>query len=101
VNGGFVYRTPVNLDLSADVSFVSATTWIEREPSPSDPTQIVNLQNPLKNPIVVINARVAYRLLNDHITLAVVGSQLGPDHQEHPFGNSINRRIFGTITVQP
>jgi iron complex outermembrane receptor protein len=101
VNGGFVYRSPVKLDLSADVSFVSSTTWIEREPSPSDPTQIVNLQNPLKTPIVVINARVAYRLFNDHLTVAVVGSQLGPDHQEHPFGNSINRRIMGTITVQP
>ncbi|MFT3710472.1 MAG: TonB-dependent receptor [Archangium sp.] len=101
VNGGFVYRTPVNLDLSADLSLVTATTWIEREPSPSDPTQIVNLQNPLKSPFVVINARVAYRLLNDRVTIAVVGSQLGPDHQEHPFGNNINRRVFAQVTVQP
>ncbi|MBL8915991.1 MAG: TonB-dependent receptor, partial [Archangium sp.] len=102
-NAGFVYRTPVNLDLSGDVSVVTATTWIEREPSPSDPTQIANLQNPLNNkePFAVINARVAYRLLNDRITIAVVGSQLGPNHQEHPFGNSINRRVFAQISVQP
>jgi len=99
-NGGFVYRTPVNLDLSADVSVVTATTWIEREPSPTDPTQIANLQNPL-GAFAVINARVGYRLFNDRLTLAVVGSQLGPNHQEHPFGNSINRRVFATITVQP
>ena len=100
VNAGFVYRTPVNLDLSADLSVVTATTWVEREPSPQDPTQIANLQNPL-GAYAVINARVAYRFLNDKVTVAVVGSQLGPNHQEHPFGNSVNRRVFAQLTVQP
>jgi iron complex outermembrane receptor protein len=100
VNAGFVYRTPVNLDLSADVSFVSSTTWVEREPLASDPTQIANLQNPL-GAYTVINARVAYRFLQDRLTIAVVGSQLGPNHQEHPFGNDVNRRIFAQLTVRP
>ena len=100
LNGGFIYRTPVNLDLSADVSFVTGSTWVEREPSASDPTQIANLQNPLPA-YAVINARVAYRLFNDKLTVAVVGSQLGPNHQEHPFGNYVNRRVFAQITVQP
>ena len=100
VNAGFIYRTPVNLDLSADLSLVTGTTWIEREPSPVDPTQIANLQNPLAA-YTVINARVAYRLFNDRVTVAVVGSQLGPSHQEHPFGNSVNRRVFAQLTVQP
>lgn len=100
VNGGFVYRTPVNLDLSADVSYVSGTTWVEREPAASDPTSILNLQNPLPG-FTVINARVAYRLLNDRVTVAVVGQQLGPAHQEHPFGNTINRRVFAQLSVQP
>jgi iron complex outermembrane receptor protein len=100
LNGGVVYRSPVNLDLSADVSFVSSTVWVEREPSAADPTQIVNLQNPLAA-YAVINARVAYRFLNDRLTVAVVGSQLGANHQEHPFGNDVNRRLFATISVQP
>ncbi len=100
VNGGVIYRTPVNLDLSADVSYVTGTTWVEREPSPSDPTQILNVRNALPG-FAVINARVAYRLLNDRLTVAVVGQQLGPNHQEHPFGNDINRRVFAQITVQP
>ena len=100
VNGGFVYRTPVNLDLSADVSYVTGTTWVEREPSPSDPTQILNVRNALPG-FAVINARVAYRLLNDRVTFAVVGQQLGPNHQEHPFGNDVNRRVFAQLTVQP
>lgn len=100
VNAGFVYRTPVNLDVSADLSVVSSSVWVEREPSAADPTQIVNLQNPL-GAYAVINARVAYRLFNDRVTIAVVGSQLGPNHQEHPFGNSINRRVFAQLTVAP
>ena len=100
VNAGFIYRTPVNIDLSADLSFVTSTTWVEREPSPVDPTQIANLQNPLAA-YTVINARVAYRFLSDKVSIAVVGSQLGPNHQEHPFGNSVNRRVFAQITVQP
>ncbi len=100
VNGGFIYRTPVNIDLSADVSFVTSTVWVEREPSASDPTQIANLQNPL-NAYTVLNARVAYRLLADRLSLAVVGSQLGPNHQEHPFGNDVSRRVFAQVTVTP
>jgi iron complex outermembrane receptor protein len=100
VNAGFSYRTPVNLDLSADLSYVSGTTWVEREPSPTDPTQILNVQNPLPG-FTVLNARVAYRLLNDRFTIAVVGQQLGPAHQEHPFGNAINRRVFAQLSVQP
>ncbi|MDP2273763.1 MAG: TonB-dependent receptor [Archangium sp.] len=100
VNAGFIYRTPVNLDLSADLSFVTSTIWVEREPSPQDPTQITNPQNPLAA-YTVINARVGYRLFNDKVTVAVVGSQLGPSHQEHPFGNNVNRRVFAQLTVQP
>lgn len=100
MNAGFVYRSPVKLDLSADVSFVTGTTWVEREPSASDPTQIVNLQNPLAA-YTVINARVGYRFLDDRVSVAIVGSQLGPDHQEHPFGNLVSRRLFAQLTVTP
>ena len=100
VFGGILYRTPVNLDLSLDAAYVSSTVWIEREPSAADPTQIVNLSNPLGD-YVVINARVGYRLFKDRLTVAVVGSQLGPTHPEHPFGNLVNRRIFATFTVTP
>jgi iron complex outermembrane receptor protein len=99
-NIGFVYKTPVNLDLSAELSYVTSTVWVEREPSPADPTQILNASNALPG-FAVINARVGYRLLNDRLSLAVVGQQLGPAHQEHPFGNSINRRIYVQLSVQP
>ncbi|MEW5741573.1 MAG: TonB-dependent receptor [Myxococcota bacterium] len=100
MNAGFVYRTPVKLDLSSDVSFVTGTTWVEREPSAQDPTQIVNLQNPL-GAYTVLNARIAYRFLSDKVTVAVVASQLAPNHQEHPFGNLVSRRIYAQLSVTP
>ncbi len=74
--------------------------WVEREPSAADPTQIVNLQNPLGG-YAVVNARVAWRFLGDRASLAVVGTQLTGSHQEHPFGNAINRRVMALLTVQP
>jgi iron complex outermembrane receptor protein len=95
-----MYRTPVGLDLSVDGAFVSSTIWVEREPNPMDPSQIVNLQNPL-NAYLVLNARAGYRFFDDRLSVAVVGTQLGPSHQEHPFGNQISSRIMGTITVRP
>lgn len=100
LNGGAIYRSPVGLDLSADLTYVSSTTWIEREPAAQDPSRILNLQNPLSS-YVVVNARVAYRFFDDRMTVSLVGSSLGPDHQEHPFGNKVNRRIFAVLSVQP
>ena len=97
---GASYRTPIGLDLSVDAAYQTRTTWIEREPSAVDPTTVVNVRNPLAD-AVVLNARVGYRLWDDRLQLAVVGSQLGPSHQEHPFGNLVNRRIFATLTVTP
>lgn len=100
VFAGVTYRTPVDLDLGVDAAFTSSTIWVEREPDPVDPTRITNPANPVSGS-VVINARVGYRLFKDKVTLAVVGSQLGPSHSEHPFGNQINRRIFATVSVTP
>jgi iron complex outermembrane receptor protein len=100
LNLGFTWRTPVKLELSSDVSFVSATVWVEREPSSADPTQVVNLQNPLAA-YAVVNARAAYRFFDDRLTVSVVGTQLGGAHQEHPFGNNISRRVFALISVTP
>ena len=100
VFGGIWYQTPVNLDLSVDAAYTSSTTWVEREPAAEDPTRISNVSNALPG-YVVLNARVAYRLFKDRLTLAVVGSQLGPTHAEHPFGNLVNRRVVATVSVTP
>jgi outer membrane receptor protein involved in Fe transport len=100
VYGGIAYRSKLDIDAAVDGSFTSSTTWIERQPSTVDPTQIAEAQYPLAA-YAVINARLAYNIIHDKLTLALVGSQLGPDHQEHPFGNLVTRRFFATLTVRP
>jgi iron complex outermembrane receptor protein len=97
---GVSYRTPVGLDLEVDASFSTSTVWIEREPDTADPTKIANTANPLPA-YVVINARAGYRFFDDRLQIAIVGTQLGPSHQEHPFGNLISRRVFATLMVRP
>jgi iron complex outermembrane receptor protein len=93
---GVSYRTPFKLDLNVDASWVSATTWIEREPSAADPSQIAFVANPLAA-YAVVNARAAYRFLDDHLEVGLVGSNLAGSHQEHPFGNSVETRVMGTL----
>lgn len=100
LQGGASWRSPANFDFSVDAAYTSKTTWIEREPSATDPTRIENVANALPA-YTVLNARVGYRMLKDRVEVAVAGSHLMDPHREHPFGNLIERRVFGTIRVTP
>jgi outer membrane receptor protein involved in Fe transport len=94
------YRTRVGFDFSADASFTTGTTWVEREPSPQDPTQI--LFTPYAQPAyAVVNARIGYKFLEDKVHVGLIGTNLGPVHSEHPFGNRISQRFFATLSVTP
>ena len=97
---GVTYRTREALELGVDVAYASSTVWIEREPSLQDPTQIASLANPL-SAYTVVNARVGYSPVKDRVSVALIGSNLGPEHAEHPFGNRIERRVFAQLTVTP
>jgi iron complex outermembrane receptor protein len=96
---GASYRTPFRVDLNADASWVSSTTWIERQPAEEDPSQVAFVGNPL-GAYEVVNARVAYHILDNHLEVAVVGTNLGQPHQEHPFGNLIDSRVMVTLGGQ-
>jgi iron complex outermembrane receptor protein len=98
--GAATYRSRVGFDFTVEAAFTSASTFIEREPSPQDPTQILYIPNPVQ-PYTVINARVGYKLLDDRVAVALVGTNLGPSHTQHPFGNLISRRFFVTLSVAP
>ena len=97
---GATYRTRVGFDFSADGAFTSGTTWIEREPSPQDPTQILFTPYP-QGAYAVVNARVGYKFLDDKVRVGLIGTNLGPVHSEHPFGNRISQRFFATLSVTP
>ncbi|OJT26974.1 ligand-gated channel protein [Archangium sp. Cb G35] len=98
--GGVTYRTRQALELGVDVAWTSATSWVEREPSSKDPTLIEPLANALPA-YAVINARVGYTPVKDRVSVALVGSNLGPTHAQHPFGNRIERRVLALLTVTP
>jgi len=98
--GGITYRTRQALELGLDVAWSSATNWVEREPTAQDPTRIELLSNGL-GAYTVINARVGYSPVKDRVSVALVGSNLGPSHSQHPFGNLIERRVLALLTVTP
>ncbi|MCY1081542.1 TonB-dependent receptor domain-containing protein [Archangium lansingense] len=98
--GGVTYRTRQALELGVDVAWTSNTTWVEREPASKDPTVIEPLANSLPA-YTVINARVGYTPVKDRVSVALVGSNLGPTHAQHPFGNRIERRVLAILTVTP
>ncbi|WP_257448498.1 TonB-dependent receptor domain-containing protein [Archangium lipolyticum] len=98
--GGVTYRTRSALELGVDAAWTSSTTWVEREPAAQDPTSIEPLANPLPA-YAIINARVGYTPVKDRVSVALVGSNLGPTHAQHPFGNRVERRVLAILTVTP
>ncbi|KFE64315.1 TonB-dependent receptor [Hyalangium minutum] len=98
--GGLTYRTRSDLEFGVDATYTSGTTWIEREPASADPTRIEFIANPLAA-YTVLNARVGYEVIQDKLTVAVVGSNLAAGHTQHPFGNRIERRVYASMTVIP
>ncbi|MCS6857754.1 MAG: TonB-dependent receptor [Sandaracinaceae bacterium] len=99
INAGLQYRAPFGLQLAADFSWQSAQTWVEQELDPQT-NQVIFTPFFLPD-YATLNARAGWSLLDDHLELALVGVNLIADgHREHPFGQPIDRRFFGTATVR-
>jgi iron complex outermembrane receptor protein len=98
VNAGAQYRAPFGLDLSVDFSWQSEQVWFEQL---LDPVRgIIFGRFPLRS-YAILNARVGWRLFDDQLELAVVGTNLvDPGHREHPFGQPIDTRFMGFVTVR-
>jgi iron complex outermembrane receptor protein len=94
---GGSYRSPLHVDLNLDASWVSSTTWIERDPDATG--NIIFASYPLGD-YAVINARAGYRFFDDHLDVALVGTNLAAAHQEHPFGNLVETRVMATLGAQ-
>ncbi len=94
-------RTRFGLDLGLSVHFVSDQQWVEPQYDVDDPTGFDSTPLPLDASAVVMG-RIGYRLLDDKLELAVVGTNLtdfgGLRHREHPFGNRLEARLLGQVT---
>lgn len=100
INAGFRYRTPINLDLQADVHFASDQIWSELsvQGSQFDDIRAVSFDLPA---YYLINARIAYRLFDDRLELAATGYNVTNNrHRQHPFGQLLGARVLGTVRVK-
>ncbi len=97
VNGGVQYRSRFGLDVAVDVHWVSPQTWVE---------QVADAQTGVRYGIyplpayTLVDARLGWRLAHDRLELSVVAENLLDDaHREHPFGQVLRRRVWGTATL--
>lgn len=98
VNGGVQYRAPFGLDTSLDVSWFSDQLWVEQV---TDSERGVKFESFDQPSFTMLSARIGYRLFSDRLQLGVVGTNLvDADKRQHPFGQPVDRRVFGSALVR-
>jgi iron complex outermembrane receptor protein len=97
------FRSRVGFDLGASIHFVSSQDWIEPEFDPDDPSGF-RLDPSRVDSAVVLMARLGYRFLDDQLEFALSGNNLldygERRHQEHPFANRVEARLFASLTAR-
>jgi len=102
-NVGGTYRSPFRTDFSLWLNWISAETWPLRDIDPST-LSIVVTDAPLPAR-TLLEARVAARpFKNQPIELALTGWNLtelfGDGYREHPQGQLVPARVYGTASWQ-
>jgi iron complex outermembrane receptor protein len=99
LNAGVQVRTGPGIDGSIDFHYVSPQTWDEQVESVSE-QKIVDQAFHL-DAYYLLNARIGYRFLKNQAELSAVAFNLtGYEHREHPFGQTIGRRVMGFFTYK-
>ncbi|HEX7666994.1 MAG TPA: TonB-dependent receptor, partial [Polyangiaceae bacterium] len=99
LNAGVQVRTDPGIDGSIDFHYISPQTWDEQV---EDVVQqkIVDKDFHL-DPYYLLNARLGYRFLKNQAELSAVAFNItGYEHREHPFGQTIGRRVMGFFTYK-
>jgi outer membrane receptor protein involved in Fe transport len=98
INAGIQYRARFGLDLSTDVSWFSSQVWVEQVTDTNTGVRFETFDQPS---FTMLNARIGYRLLQDRLELGVVGTNLAfQDKRQHPFGQPMDTRAFGTVKLK-
>lgn len=98
INGGVQYRSPFGLDLALDIHLASEQTWVQAISSATSSSEVGVFRVP---GYAIVNARIGYRLFDDALELAVIGTNLASTpFRQHPFAQKISRRIFGSATLR-
>lgn len=98
LNGGVQYRSSFGLDFAFDVHLASEQTWVQAISSATSGSDVGVFRVP---GYAIVNARIGYRLFDDALELAVIGTNLASTpFRQHPFAQKISRRIFGSATLR-
>jgi outer membrane receptor for ferrienterochelin and colicin len=98
INTGVQYRSPFGLDLALDVHLASEQTWVQAISSATSGSDVGIFRVP---GYAIVNARIGYRLFDDALELAIIGNNVASTpFRQHPFGQKISRRIFGSATLR-
>jgi outer membrane receptor for ferrienterochelin and colicin len=98
VNAGIQYRAKFGLDLSTDLSWFSSQVWVEQVVDTERGVRFETFDQPA---FAMLNARIGYRLLQNRLELGVVGTNLAfQDKRQHPFGQPMDTRVFGTAKLK-
>lgn len=100
VNAGITYRSPVRLDVSLMAHYTSAQRW--RTPSFDDRGGIAIGERDLPDRVLLVGQIMGRPLLKPNLELGVtVWNPLGfaESFREHPDGQKLGPRLFGTARV--
>ncbi len=101
INAGVILRTPWRTDLATHVHYLSGQTWAERDFDENGQVEVTDMPIPGRTVLV---ARLAARPLADEdLEFAVTGWNLlalaeGGQFQEHPLGQEVGARWFGSAS---
>jgi len=99
VNLGATYRTPVRIDLSGQINYSSAQTWRLRAYDSAG--QLVVQEEPIPARMLVSAKVTAHPFKDDGIELSVsawnLGGLTGERFREHPKGQLVGGRLYGTL----
>ncbi|MEO8876314.1 MAG: TonB-dependent receptor, partial [Polyangiaceae bacterium] len=99
LNAGVQVRTEPGIDGSLDFHYISPQTWDEQITDVVE--QKVRDQAFHLDAYYLLNARVGYRFLKNQAEVSAVAFNLtGYEHREHPFGQTIGRRVMGFFTYK-
>ena len=102
LNSGVAWRSPYRTDLSLSTHYLSPQTWRLRGFDDQGATTILERDVPSR---FFLNARVAVRpFADEQLELAVTGWNLlqlaGPGFVEHPEGQPVRGRAYGSATYR-
>ena len=101
VNAGVLLRTPWRTDIATHVHYLSAQSWAERDFDEQGQVAITDL--PLPGRTVLVGKVATRPFADEDLEVALTGWNLlaladGGSFQEHPLGQKVGARWFGSAT---